>query len=105
MRIVPYSDNDDIDNIESLSVIIKAIPFEGSFVPVFFLNVNSEDHEISLDELNALMDGLEIATKHIDSMIDWMIQPIYGIKETNEIPPEILDKLLDGDDEEDEDIE
>lgn len=102
MRIVPYSNDDSIDNIDSISIIIKAIPFEDSYVPVFFLNVNTEDHEINLDELNALMDGLEIATKHVDSMIDWIIQPIINPIQENSIPPEILDKLLDGNDDEEE---
>jgi hypothetical protein len=99
MRIVPYLGNDDINEIESLSVVIKAIPFEGSFVPTFFLTINNENYEIDLDELTALMDGLEIAMKHVDNMINWAIQSPGGIVDMNEedIPPEVLDKFLDND--------
>lgn len=98
MRIVPYLGNDDLNNIESLSIIVKAIPFEGSYVPTFFLSINSEDYEIDLDELTALMDGLEIATKHVDNMINWMIQsPDPQEAPLDTIPPEILDKFLDND--------
>lgn len=99
MRIVPYLGNDDLNEIESLSVIIKAIPFEDSYVPTFFLTVNSEEYEMDLDELTALMDGLEIAMKHIDNMINWAIQSPGTPEEVSEdsIPPEILDKFLDDD--------
>jgi hypothetical protein len=102
MRIVPYSNNDDLDNIESMAVIIKAIPFEDSFVPTFFLNINSEDHPIDLDELNALMDGLEIAMKHVDSMINWLIRSPSMVDDDAIVPPEMLEEIMEQEDEDEE---
>lgn len=99
MRIVPYLNNDDLYDIESMSVIIKAIPFEDSFVPAFLINVNSENYEVTLDELSSLMDGLEIAMKHVDGLISWAIQP-QKPSEASSVPDDVMEELLSDEDDE-----
>ena len=74
MRIIPYNGEENLEDIESLSVIIKAVPFENSFVPAFFIQSPEEDFPMSLDELNCLMDGIEIAHKSVDHIIAFLLQ-------------------------------
>jgi hypothetical protein len=86
MRIIPYNGEENLEDIESLSVIIKAVPFENSFVPAFFIQSPEEDYPMSLDELNCLMDGVEIAHKSIDHIIAFLLQQSFdrqdrGIKD------------------------
>ena len=38
MRIIPYNGEENLEDIDSLSIVIKAVPFEGSFVPAFFIH-------------------------------------------------------------------
>jgi len=74
VRIVPYEDDDNLDQIESLGIIIKAIPFEKGFVPVFTVISPSDDYIMTIDELNVLMDGIEIAHNKIDEIIAFILK-------------------------------
>lgn len=78
MRIIPYNGEENLEDIESLSVIIKAVPFENSFVPAFFIQSPEEDYPMSLDELNCLMDGIEIAHKNVDHIIAFLLQQTFN---------------------------
>jgi hypothetical protein len=73
MRIIPYDSDQNLEDIESLSIIIKAVPFEGSYVPAFFIQSPEEDYPMSLDEMNCLMDGVEIAKKSVDQIIAFIL--------------------------------
>lgn len=73
MRIVPYSQDNELEEIETLTIIIKSVPFEGSFVPAFYISSPSEDYMMTIDELSSLMDGVEIARKSIDDIIDFIL--------------------------------
>jgi len=75
MRIVPYSSDEEIDSFPTITIVIKSIPFEDSYVPACVINTSSEDYIITLDELNSLMDGLEIVSKQVDQMINFLISP------------------------------
>jgi len=74
MRIVPYDGDDNIEDIESISLIIKAIPFEDSYVPAYTLVAPTDDYFIKIDEVHCLMDGIEIASSKIDELIAMMLQ-------------------------------
>lgn len=74
MRIVNYHHDLDFEEIETLTITIKAIPFEDSFVPAFVVISPEEDYPIGLDEVNCLMDGIEIAQKKLDSIINYILQ-------------------------------
>lgn len=82
MRIVNYPHNYDLNEIETLSIIIKAVPFEGYYVPAFVISSPDEDYEISMDELHCLMDGVEIAQRKIDDIIDFILKnKVFNDKE------------------------
>ena len=49
MRIVNYPHDYDLNDIETLSITIKAVPFEGYFVPAFVITSPFDDYEISID--------------------------------------------------------
>lgn len=74
MRIIPYDGDQNLEDIESLSIIIKAVPFEGSYVPAFFIQSPEEDYPMSLDEMNCLMDGVEIARRSVDQIIAFILK-------------------------------
>lgn len=85
MRIVPYTNlEEDLEDIKSLQINIKSIPFEKSYVPSFIIITPSDDYIISIDELNALMDGIEIAKNEIDNLINYLLR--FKIKELNYDP-------------------
>lgn len=73
MRIVPYDGEENIEDIQSLAIMVKAIPFEGGFVPAFALIAPSDYYKITIGELSALMDGIEISQTRIDSLISEML--------------------------------
>lgn len=82
MRIVNYPHDYDLNDIETLSITIKAVPFEGYFVPAFVITSPCDEYEISIDELNCLMDGVEIAQKKIDDIIDFILKTrVFNDKE------------------------
>jgi hypothetical protein len=74
VRIVDYPDNVDFEEIETLTITIKAIPFEGTYVPAFVVISPEEDYPVGLDEVHCLMDGIEIAQKKLDSIINYLLQ-------------------------------
>jgi hypothetical protein len=74
VRIVNYPDDTNLEDLETLSITIKAVPFEGSYIPAFVLISPGDDYQITIDELNALMDGIEIARKKVDDIIDFILK-------------------------------
>lgn len=77
MRIIAFDGDNELENIPSLAIIIKAVPFENSFVPAFFIQSPDDDHDMNIDELNALMDGVEIAQRSIDRIIAFILKQSY----------------------------
>lgn len=73
--IVPFSGYEDVDEYESLEITIKTVPFQDTRIPIFYISSPSEDYEMTLEELNALMDGVEIAQKNISDIINFLIRP------------------------------
>ena len=73
-RIIPFSNNEDIDDYETLEIRIKSVPFEDSYAPVFYISSPSDDYVMTIDELGCLMDGVEIARKNIDDIIDVLLR-------------------------------
>jgi len=74
MRIIPYNGEENLEDIESLAIVIKAVPFEGSFVPAFFIQSPEDNYPMTLDEVNSLMDGVEIARNSLDHIIAYLIR-------------------------------
>ena len=74
MKISAYSEYGDFNDIETLSITIKAVPFEGSFVPAFVITSPDDDYTITLDEVHCLMDGIEIAQKKVDDIITFILK-------------------------------
>ena len=74
MRIVPYSSDEQLEDIPTLTIIIKAVPFEDTFAPAFYISSPSDDYEMNINELGCLMDGVEIAKNAIDEIIDFILK-------------------------------
>jgi hypothetical protein len=74
MRISNYDSEINLQDIESLSVMIKAVPFENSFVPAFLIISPDDNYQMDIDEINALMDGVEIAKARLDEIIDYLLR-------------------------------
>lgn len=74
MRITSYNSDIELEDIESLQIIIKAVPFEDSFVPAFVIMSPDDTYPMSIEELNALMDGIEIARSKIDEVINYILR-------------------------------
>lgn len=74
MRISNYDSELNLQDIESLSVMIKAVPFENSFVPAFLIISPDDNYQMDIDEINALMDGVEIAKARLDEIIDYVLR-------------------------------
>ena len=74
MRITPYTNNEDSGDYETLEIIIKAIPFENTYAPVFYVSSPSDDYVMDIEELACLMDGIDIARKNIDDIIDFLLR-------------------------------
>lgn len=73
-RIVPYSNDDNIENYECLEITIRTIPFEDTYAPVFYISSPSDDYVMNIEELSCLMDGIDIARKNIDDIIDFLLR-------------------------------
>jgi hypothetical protein len=79
MRIVNFDSDTNLEDIESLQIIIKAVPFEDSYVPAFVIMSPEDKYAMTIDELNALMDGVEIARSKIDEIITYILRKkMYG---------------------------
>jgi hypothetical protein len=74
MRITPFTNEEDSGDYESLEIVIKAIPFEDTYAPVFYISSPSDDYIMNIEELACLMDGVDIARKNIDDIIDYLIK-------------------------------
>lgn len=77
MRIIPYNGEENLEDIESLTIVIKTVPFENGYVPAFFIQSPNEDYPMTLDELNCLMDGIEIAHKSLDQILAFMLKEMF----------------------------
>lgn len=74
MRIVNFDEDVDLEDIPSLQIIIKAVPFENSYVPSLIIMSPDQEYSMSIDELNALMDGVEIARNKIDEILTYILK-------------------------------
>lgn len=74
MRITSFNSDINLEDIESLQIIIKAVPFEDTYVPAFVIMSPEDKYPMTIDELNALMDGVEIARNKIDEIITYVLR-------------------------------
>jgi len=74
MRIENYNSDIGLEEMETLQIVIKAVPFEKSYAPAFVMMSPEEEYPMSLDELNCLMDGVEIAKNKIDEIINYVLR-------------------------------
>jgi len=74
MRITSFNSDINLEDIESLQIIIKAVPFENSYVPAFVIMSPEDKYEMTIDELNSLMDGIEIARNKVDEIITYILR-------------------------------
>lgn len=74
MRITSFNSDINLEDIESLQIIIKAVPFEDTYVPAFVIMSPEDSYPMTIDELNALMDGVEIARNKIDEIITYILR-------------------------------
>lgn len=105
MRIVNFDEDIEYEDIPSLQIVIKSIPFEDNYVPSLVIMSPNQEYPMSIDELNALMDGIEIAKNKIDEIITYILRS--KIFDSNGIDkyqynPEDYEDLGDVDDEEEE---
>ena len=73
MRIVPYDSDESLEEIDSLYIIIKAVPFEDTYAPAMVIVSPEDQYKIDIDELNCLMDGIEIAEEKISEIINYIL--------------------------------
>ena len=93
MRIIAFDGDSELEDIPSLAIVIKAVPFEKSFVPAFFIQSPDDDHNMCIDELNALMDGIEIAQRSIDRILAFILKDNY--KQIDEQYQQKIDEIED----------
>lgn len=74
MKIINYEGGEDFNDIQTLTITIKAIPFDGYFVPAFLISSPEDDYSIKLDEMHCLMDGIEIAQRKVDDIINFILK-------------------------------
>ena len=74
MRITNYDSELSLHDIESLSILIKAVPFEDSYVPAFVIISPEDEYRMDIEEINALMDGVEIAKIKLDEILDYVLR-------------------------------
>jgi len=93
MRIIAFDGDSELEDIPSLAIVIKAVPFEKSFVPAFFIQSPDDDHDMCIDELNALMDGIEIAQRSIDRILAFILKENF--KQIDEKYQQKIDEIED----------
>lgn len=82
MRITNYDSELSLHDIESLSVLIKAIPFEDTYVPAFVIISPEDEYRMNIEEINALIDGVEIAKIKLDEILDYVLRrKLFGSQE------------------------
>ncbi len=74
MKISNFEDNTDLEDVKSLQIIIKAVPYERSYLPVFVIMSPDDNYSMSIDEINSLMDGVEIARSKLDEIINFILR-------------------------------
>jgi len=85
MRIVNYDEDIEYEDIPSLQVVIKAVPFENNYIPSLIIMSPDQEYPMSIDELNALMDGIEIAKNKIDEIISYILKSKIFDKNGNDM--------------------
>lgn len=93
MRIIAFDGDSELEDIPSLAIVIKAVPFEKSFVPAFFIQSPDDEHDMCIDELNALMDGIEIAQRSIDRILAFILKENF--KQMDEKYQQKIDEIED----------
>jgi hypothetical protein len=73
MRIVPYEGSSSLEDLNNLYIIIKAVPFEDAFAPAMIIVSPDNEYNVTLDELNCLMDGIEMAQEKISEVIAFIM--------------------------------
>jgi hypothetical protein len=73
MKIVPYNSRENLEDLNTLHILIKAVPFENGFAPAMVIVSPDDNYSLNLDELHCLMDGIEIAENKISEIIDYII--------------------------------
>ena len=71
MKITPV-DGIELQELETLAIMIRLIPWEGEFIPHFMLMSQEdrpEDCNVTVMELASLQEGLYHAANRIDEMI------------------------------------
>jgi len=105
MRIVSYDEDVEYEDIPSLQIVIKAVPFEKNYVPSLVIMSPDQEYPMSIDELNALMDGIEIAKNKIDEIITYILKTkIFDAngKDMYQFNPEDFEDLGEVDEDEDD---
>lgn len=105
MRIVNYDEDVEYEDIPSLQIVIKAVPFEKTYIPSLVIMSPDQEYPMSIDELNALMDGIEIAKNKIDEIISYILKTkIFDAngKDMYQFNPEDFEDLGEVEDEDDE---
>lgn len=105
MRIVNYEEDVEFEDIPSLQIVIKAVPFENTHVPSLVIMSPDQEYAMSIDELNALMDGIEIAKNKIDEIITYILKSkIFDSngKDMYQFNPEDFEDLGEVEDEDEE---
>lgn len=90
MKISNFEDNTDLEDVKSLQIIIKAVPYERSYLPVFVIMSPDDNYSMSIDEVNSLMDGVEIAKSKLDEIINFILRKkIFNEDEDDEVDDDI----------------
>ena len=84
MKISNFEDNAELEDIKSLQIIIKAVPYENSYLPVFVIMSPDDDYNMSIDEINSLMDGVEIAKSKLDEIINYILRKKIFMEDGND---------------------
>jgi hypothetical protein len=74
VRIESYNSEINLEDMETLQIVIEAVPFEEGYIPAFVIMSPEDQYPMTLDELNALMDGIEIARDKVDEIITYIIR-------------------------------
>ena len=71
MKITPV-DGLDLQDLETLAIMVRLIPWEGEYIPHFMMmsqEERPEDCNVTVMELAALQEGLYHAANRLDEMI------------------------------------
>ncbi len=74
MKITPFSQDIDLEDYESLEITIRCITHENEYVPIFYISSPSDNYEMKIEELACLMDGIDIARRNIDEIVNYLLK-------------------------------